>query len=363
MRHDDVVLGVGFEFADAGPQRSRAGRPRYRRWTRGRIALLLTAIGLPWLPIFQAPQGDPPMHRARGEAGTSICSLAFSPDGQTIAVTDDRGRVRLRPVVAGRGIDRELDLRSYAWVASFSPDGRYLAVGRDEPDVALFDLGREGHGRLLGVPVRETNRLRFSPDGRTLAMASARSSEIILWDLEAGRRRMTLRGHTPPVTDLTFADDGRSLASVAHPEPVVLLWDLDTGRPRRVVTEPAAITSAFTPDGHLLATASADLRTVRLWDLRSGGRVQLIAGLPAAIRLLAFSPDGRLLAMGAGDRSVGLWSVATGRELWRLDAQAEVLHNVAFAPDGRILAATGNDDDIQFWDLDGIGDREGRNPG
>jgi eukaryotic-like serine/threonine-protein kinase len=78
---------------------------------------------------------------------------------------------------------------------------------------------------------------------------------------------------------------------------------------------------------------------------------------------MAFSPDGRLLAMGAGDRFVGLWSVATGRELRRLDAQADVLRHVAFSPDGRLLAATANDDDIRLWDLDGIGDREGRNPG
>jgi WD40 repeat protein len=300
------------------------------------------------------------MHRARGEARNRIYSLAFSPDGQTIAATDDRGRARLRPVVAGRGIERELDLHSFAWVASFSPDGRYVAIGRDGPDIALFDLGREGPGRLLGVPVRETKRLRFSPDGRTLAMASARSSEIILWDLEAGRRRMTLRGHTPPVTDLTFADDGRSLASVDFQNPVVFLWDLATGRPRRVATEPWAITSAFSPDGRLIATSNGQPRTVRIWDVRSGGQVQLIAGLPAAIRLAAFSADGRLLAMGAGDRFVGLWSVATGRELRRLDAQADALRNVAFSPDGRRLAAIGNDDDIRLWDLDGLGAREGR---
>src|SRR5262249_24284840 len=161
--------------------------PMYRRWTRRRSALLLAAIGLPWLAASEAP----PMHRVRSDARVPIRSFVFRPDGQTIASMDERGRVRMRPVVAGRGIERDLDVRSSAAVVSFSPDGHYLAVGRYEPDVVLFDLGRGGPGRLLGIPVRETKDLRFSPDGRTLAISSHLSPEIILWDLEAGRRRMT----------------------------------------------------------------------------------------------------------------------------------------------------------------------------
>ena len=142
-----------------------------------------------------------------------------------------------------------------------------------------------------------------------------------------------------------------------------MLWDLATGRLHRGPAEPSALPGAFSPDARLLATANFDLRTVRLWDVRSGGRVQLISGLPAAVRLLAFSPDGRHLATGAGDHVAVLWSVATGLELRRLDAQAEVLRKVAFSPDGRDLGATGKDEDIRFLDLDGLDTREGRDSG
>src|SRR5262249_15321892 len=63
MRHNEAVLGVGPVSPCAGPQRSRAGRPRIRRWPGGRIALLLlAAIGLPWLPALALPTEGPPLY-------------------------------------------------------------------------------------------------------------------------------------------------------------------------------------------------------------------------------------------------------------------------------------------------------------
>src|SRR5262245_15326449 len=100
VRYDEHLSRIGPEAADAGLSRSRAGRPRFRFWTPGRIALLLgAAIGLPWLPTLDHRPEDPPMSRIRGDSGVPIRHVAFSPDGQSIAAIDDLGRVRLRPAV------------------------------------------------------------------------------------------------------------------------------------------------------------------------------------------------------------------------------------------------------------------------
>jgi WD40-like Beta Propeller Repeat len=203
MRHDGVVLEPGPGSASSGLKQGRVGRPRFCPWTRCRIALLLAAaIGLPWLPtLVDAPEGLP-MQQAHGHTGALVWGFALSPDAQTIAMADSSGLVTLRHATRGWGIDRSLNIRGLA--LAFSADGRSLVVGGLGSDVVSCDLVHGDQERPLGIPVRDASDIQFSPDGRTLAVSSYRSCEIILWDIEARRERMTLRGHTSTVVNMAF---------------------------------------------------------------------------------------------------------------------------------------------------------------
>jgi WD40 repeat protein len=352
MRPGEIVPAVGRESPYTGSRRTLAGRPRTSRLTPGQIALLLAAaIGLPWLPGLDIPTDRPPLYRARGRTAATTRCLAVRPDGRTIATIDDRGRVRLRSVVEGRGIERDVDVGGFQGVLAFSPDGRYLAIGGEEPDVVLCDLDAGGQARPQGIPVRRTCDLRFSPDGRTLAVSSYASGAILLWDLRAGRLGMTLSSRPSPVTTMAFSPDGQSLASADSKG--ILFWDLATGRPRHHLAGPSvwAPSVSYSPDGRLLAAVELRDYSVRVWDIRTGELIRRIVGRSFPIHAAAFSPDGRLLATAAADGFVRLFDVADGRELRRLDGQSQYLRQVAFSPDGRTLAATGDDDDIRLWDL------------
>jgi WD40 repeat protein len=364
MRSDTCALEAASSLPETGSMRGRTACTRFTFWNRRRVGLLLAfAILLAWLPVPRSEPENRPTRRARGLAGDSIVRLAFAPDGQTIATTDELGRVTLRSTAEGRCIERDLGVRRHGRLVVFTPDGRFLLLGGNAPDIVVSDLAGVHPDRLLGIPVADTSDLKVSPDGRILAVSNYHSGTIILWDLASGRERTTLRGHSSRVVCLAFAPDGRSLASTGVEDGSILIWDLATGLPRRRLNLPISylLSLAYSPDGRLLASASLNEKCVRIWDVRAGDLYRLIAGHSFPTRSVAFSPDGRLLATAAGDGTASLWSVATARELRRLDGQADMLRSIAFSPDGRTLAATGNDDDVRLWDVAGlIGDRPDR---
>jgi WD40 repeat protein len=324
-----------------------------RTWT---ILLLVVAIVVPWASFSRSARALTPSRYCAGTSSVPITSLAFSNDGQTLATTDESGRATLWHVADGWSRGEAIEVRGRAQFVAFAADGRYLALGGDQPSLGLWDLQRRSWVPSPQIPVRSPSDMKISPDGRTVAVASHDSPEVVLWDLATGRKRLTLSGHRDPVMHLAFAPDGRSLASAAGMvrDAPIRIWNVATGRPERVINRVggAVQTIEFSPDGNLLASACPHEKAVRIWDVHTGSQARVIAGHFFSTRSVAFSPDGRLLAKAAGDGTGGLWNVSTGRQIRRLDGEADVLRNVAFTPDGRTLAATGNDGNIRFWGVD-----------
>jgi WD40 repeat protein len=170
--------------------------------------------------------------------------LAFSPDGKLLASKDDK--VRLWEVATGR-VYREFETPNENVTSlAFSPDGRTLACGGrvtvdDRPDgpVALWELatGQE-RLRVEGLP-NWTECVAFSPDGRVLA-AGGWKGTVRLWDLATGKMVRRLEGHLGIVETLAFSPDGRALASGGM-DTTALVWDLaDLPPNRRPQDVPAA---------------------------------------------------------------------------------------------------------------------------
>ena len=107
---------------------------------------------------------------------------------------------------------------------------------------------------------------------------------------------------------------------------------------------------ALSQDGRLVATAGED-GTTRLWDADRGTQVAVDLSHPATVWSAAFSPDSRLLATGDEAGAVRLWETATGRQVG-----ASMLHDapitiVAFLPNGRVLVTAGEDHCAKMWDI------------
>jgi WD40 repeat protein len=153
---------------------------------------------------------------------------------------------------------------SLAW----SPDGRTLATAAEYSKTHI-ELRDATNGHLLG-PALGTHEgwvtwLAFSPDGKTLASAGWEDGWIKIWDVPSRRQRAKLRGNNGAVYKLAFSPDGLTLATCGSDE-TVRLWNVAQ------LQEIAALQGhrgpvnsvAFSPDGRWLASGSSD-GTIRLW--------------------------------------------------------------------------------------------------
>ncbi|HZY87433.1 MAG TPA: sigma-70 family RNA polymerase sigma factor [Gemmataceae bacterium] len=260
--------------------------------------------------------------------------VAFAPDGKSVVSGGDDRALRQWDVATGRELRQLPGPRGPVLSVAFSADGKRLAAGTGVFQVHLWDAasGRElhqadGHRGPVGG-------MALSPDGKLLA-TGGNDWAVCLWDVAARKQRWRVEGHTGGATAVAFAPDGRSVASASY-DGTIALWAAATGRElRRCRQGSSVVCVAFAPDGKSLA-AGGD-RTVYVWDVTSGAARQL-NGHTGTVGAVAFSPDGTLLASAGEDKTLRLWSVATGEQLYSVPGVARSRDAVAFSPDGRTVA-------------------------
>ena len=290
---------------------------------------------------------------------TKVNSVAFSPDGKTLASGSDDHTVRLWDVRTGELL-HTLEEHTYLVLSvAFSPDGKTLASSDGGNTIRLWDthtfqllhtLSTRGSHFFPGQS-GWVYSVAFSPDGKTLASGS-RNESIRLWDVSTGKRLVSTGGHEWGVKSVALSSDGVTLAS-GDGDGYVRLWGARTGKHwqtlgRHQIGAYTGVNSvAFSPGGEILASGGNDNK-IKLWDAVTGEHLRTLEGHTSSVLGVSFSPNGHTIA-SASWTAVRFWDANTGRLSHTL-GPTRSLYSVALSPDGRTIAAGHGDGTVQLSD-------------
>jgi WD40 repeat protein len=306
--------------------------------------------------------GRTPLWTTAMTGGLGIIRVKFAQDGASVAVCpmatrDGEEEIAFLDVRSGAELRRIASPGAAKATVAFAPDGRTIATYAPDGTIVLADAATgKAIRRLAAEGPRTTYReLVFSPDSRRLAAiefsveTSTHRPSIDLWDLSEGR---LIRTFTLPMlaNAASLSPDGGRLATASLG---LAIWDVSAGSIQRQFDgedEFAAV--AYSPDGKLLAGAT-DAGSIRLWDTATGARVRALAGHMGRVHRLRFSPDGRRLVSAGRDRVIRAWDVETGTLARELRGHETDIGDVEFSPDGRHLASVSvRDGVVKLWDAE-----------
>ena len=269
----------------------------------------------------------------------SVLSVAFSGDGKRIAAVGKGTPFCVWDIATGRRVAEISSGRQnpLSWSLALSPHGKLLAAGTKPPF-------------LRSILVPSPSRLVHFDD-------------VSIWRVRTGnlyRRFSDFQLEDPhPTFGLAFSPDGQYVAAgktFGTPRAHLKIWDVATGKLARGLVRNAITVASpqFSPLGGIAAQPIGSGALVRpgsplsLWDIATGRVIQTYKGCGPVV-LLAFSPDGRMLA-GARGREVCLWEARTGARSITLRANHGPLVALAFNGQSALAWAVARDS-AYLWDL------------
>ena len=295
-------------------------------------------------------------------------SVCWKPDGSLIACGNSTSpfTVSIRDPSTGRQLSELVGHRGPVSSVAWSPDGKYVAAGAFGGGCIVWDSSTGNQLRTLGsagsrnqwetiwrepVAARESVFVAWSLDSSRVTTAG--SGQLVqIWELATGRALE--KRDIPPgaVTGMSTSSNGQWIAVCVGNPPApctILIANANTGETKRVLQQPGEVLSvAFSPDGRRLAVGSRSQRS-QILDLETGQPVSRVEKYVCSPFAVSYASDGRL-ATGCADGSVLIWDPSRPYDVTQLNNHAWC-GPLIFAPDGQRFACGLEGEEVAVCDL------------
>jgi len=282
-------------------------------------------------------------------------SLAYSPDGKTLAVSDQMGNITFLDALSGAKIRTLAGAHNGAIrQVEFSPNGAQFATASDDGFAAVWDANTDALIYSLSEDsVSPVFGLSFSADGSLLATSNDNAT-VVVWNLKDGSVSAKLTYLCGIVEDVAISPDGNQIATseLCPPSDLMKLVNLNMLESdsafvpnlqagvliREKLHTENVNELTYSPDGHWVASASDDDKVI-VSDSRDGS-LRFVLYDEAGIYALAYSPDGSYIVTGNDFGQVKLWDASPvgNAEKDKFSAQSQSITGLAYSPDGSRLA-------------------------
>jgi WD40 repeat protein/serine/threonine protein kinase len=308
--------------------------------------------GWEWRYLWNRCQGDALF--TLGRQNTKL--ITFAGSGELVALRHEEGAVELWDLEK-RALVTRLPATGWERALAASYDGHWLAYGNTsgngQPIIELWSivtkeivaqLPSNGHAMSLA----------FDPSGRRLAVYGDDRS-VSIWDLES--KRIARQFAAAPQDGIfkgvvRFSPSGNWLA-IGETDGRVSLVDAGTYEVKtsfEAASEGITVL-AFSPDGRLLASGSGYANSaVQLWKIPSGDSAGSLAEHTAWISGLAFTPEGKTLITSSADQTIRVWNVGDRKQISLLRGHLDEVLTLALSSDGTKLVSGSNDGEVCVWD-------------
>lgn len=296
-----------------------------------------------------------------GEEGSSfrqngVHGLAWSPDGLRLATAGVDGTVRLETVSSGQlqtvSCGSGGDPLAIVWL-----DDETVATGSEDGRLRICNMNERTPQRVFGRQAAVGQLFWLAESGQLLSLGG-RDGTVVLWNRADGAAAGVLNQYAQYAlaSSVSWSPDSTQLA-VGTSEGTILIWDVAAQAVVAVLGGHAGGVGmvAWSPDGALIASNGRTESLVRVWNVASGRLVQSLSGHSGTVTAVSWSPDGTVVASSGHDMTLRLWDVASGEPVrsFSVNALGQVLY-VARSPSGEEMVATGQTGLVQLRPPDNL---------